>query len=257
KQPNERSGEEMLVAPSTLGLGRPLPFPPHVDVNAFIPTPNCYWKLFNDLGLLPPRTNLEKPGISPKEFHNLIHQVQSLTGMMQMIIPLISQLAQQTPQPQALSLAAQPTSITLPQDPFSIKGSSVGGISHATSRSHENPPHDLTIIWRTGEAKYPDHNDALVISVKITNALVKRIMVDTRSSTDVLYLNAFEKLDRTEKDLNPMASTLTRFIGDSISSLGTTTLPITIGEEPISKTMMITFMVVVLGNHQSITYTAE
>ncbi|RWW04161.1 hypothetical protein GW17_00032632 [Ensete ventricosum] len=82
-------------------------------------------------------------------------------------------------------------------------------------------------------------------------------MVDTRSSTDVLYLNAFEKLDRTEKDLNPMASTLTRFIGDSISSLGTTTLPITIGEEPISKTMMITFMVVVLGNHQSITYTAE
>ena len=32
-----------------------------------------------------------------------------------------------------------------------------------------------------GEAEHPNHNDALVISVVIANAYVKRIMVDTGS----------------------------------------------------------------------------
>lgn len=41
-----------------------------------------------------------------------------------------------------------------------------------------------------------------------------------------------------------MALVLTRFMGDSISSLGTTTLLVTIGEELRSKIVMVTFMVV-------------
>lgn len=69
-------------------------------------------------------------------------------------------------------------------------------------------------------------------------------MVDTRSSTDVLYLDAFQKLGLIEKDLTPMALVLTGFMGDSISPHGTTTLPVTIGEEPRSKTVMVTFLVV-------------
>lgn len=101
-------------------------------------------------------------------------------------------------------------------------------------------------FWGGGvaEAEHPNHDDALVISAVITNAYVKRIMVDTGCSVDVLYLDAFRKLDLTKKDLAPMASTLTSFTGDSISPLGTTTLPLTIGEEPRSKTLMVTFMVV-------------
>ncbi|RWW40526.1 hypothetical protein BHE74_00054058 [Ensete ventricosum] len=65
------------------------------------------------------------------------------------------------------------------------------------------------ITCRVGEAEYPDHDDVSVILVMIVNALVKSIMVDTRSSTDVLYLDTFQKLDLTKRDLNPMASTLT------------------------------------------------
>ena len=69
-------------------------------------------------------------------------------------------------------------------------------------------------------------------------------MVDTGSFADVLYLDAFKKLDLTNEDLTPMMSTLTGFTEDSISPLGTTTLPVTIGEEPRAKTTMTTFMVV-------------
>ncbi|RRT49310.1 hypothetical protein B296_00052501 [Ensete ventricosum] len=52
------------------------------------------------------------------------------------------------------------------------------------------------------------------------------------SSTDVLYLDGFQKLDITEKDLNFTTSTLTEFTEDSISPLGTIALLVTILEEP-------------------------
>ncbi|XP_065007988.1 uncharacterized protein LOC135638663 [Musa acuminata AAA Group] len=69
-------------------------------------------------------------------------------------------------------------------------------------------------------------------------------MVDTGSSADVLYFDAFKRLDLNEGGLTPVASALTRFTGDSISLLGITVLPITIGEELRAKTIMTTFMVV-------------
>ncbi|RWW05011.1 hypothetical protein BHE74_00024057 [Ensete ventricosum] len=56
-------------------------------------------------------------------------------------------------------------------------------------------------------------------------------MVDARNLADILYFDAFQKLGLT-KDLSPMASTLIGFTEDSISPLDTTTLPVTIGEEP-------------------------
>ena len=50
-----------------------------------------------------------------------------------------------------------------------------------------------------------------------------------------------------------MASALTGFMGDSISSpLGTTVLPITVGEERRSKIVMTTFMVVDLPSAYNI-----
>ncbi|RWW59758.1 hypothetical protein BHE74_00033285 [Ensete ventricosum] len=43
-----------------------------------------------------------------------------------------------------------------------------------------------------------------------------------------------------------MTSTLTGFTGDAIAPLGITTLAVTIGEEPRTKTLMVLFMVVKL-----------
>ncbi|RZS15672.1 hypothetical protein BHM03_00047528 [Ensete ventricosum] len=103
---------------------------------------------------------------------------------------------------------------------------------------------ELEITFRSGEVEYPNHDDALVISTRVANTGVKRIMVGTGSSAYILYFGTFEKLGLTEKDLVPMASTLTEFIGHSISPLNTTAIPVTIGEEPKFKTLMVTFMVV-------------
>ena len=75
-----------------------------------------------------------------------------------------------------------------------------------------------------GETEQPHHDDELVISVRIANARVKRIMVDTGSSADILYFDAFQKLGLAKEDLTPMPSMLTRFMGDSISPLNTVIL---------------------------------
>ncbi|RRT48934.1 hypothetical protein B296_00005891 [Ensete ventricosum] len=91
----------------------------------------------------------------------------------------------------------------------------------------------------------PNYDDALVISV-CANALMKRLMVDTGSSTDILYMDAFQKLGLIVSDLLSRSS-LTRFTGDSITLLRTTILPTTLGQEPESKILMVTFMVVGLS----------
>ena len=77
-------------------------------------------------------------------------------------------------------------------------------------------------------------------------------MVDTRHSANILYFDTFQKLGPVEKDLTPMTMALTGFTGDSISPLGTTTLLVTINEEPRSNTMIITFIVVSLPSSYNV-----
>ncbi|RZR85848.1 hypothetical protein BHM03_00012913 [Ensete ventricosum] len=112
----------------------------------------------------------------------------------------------------------------------------------------KRPAHDedLDITFKMGGEEYPCQDDTLVISIRMANAYVKRVMIDTESSTDILYFDAFQKLGLTDKDLVTLTSTLTGFIGDFVSPMGAAMIPVTFGGEPRSKTLMVSFMVVKL-----------
>ena len=84
----------------------------------------------------------------------------------------------------------------------------------------------------------------MVIFVKMVNAHIKRVMIDTCSFTNIFNFDAFQKLGFTINDLTPMASSLTRFTNDSICPLGIVSLHVIFGDEPYSKTVMIKFTVV-------------
>lgn len=45
------------------------------------------------------------------------------------------------------------------------------------------------------------HSDASLIQLKITTAILQRILIDIRSSLDILILTWFKKLQFDEKDL--------------------------------------------------------
>ncbi|RWW81318.1 hypothetical protein BHE74_00010297 [Ensete ventricosum] len=94
---SERPGGFTHVLPSTL---QPPRFPTE-EASTVPPTPNRYWRLFNDPGLTPPAPgltplplNLEPPIVTTEAFLGLTQQVQTLTGMIQAIIPYVPQLAQ-------------------------------------------------------------------------------------------------------------------------------------------------------------------
>ncbi|RWW86334.1 hypothetical protein BHE74_00004896 [Ensete ventricosum] len=115
--------------------------------------------------------------------------------------------------------------------------------AHAKVQKRPRVQSDPKITFES-ESEYPDHDDTLVIMACITNARVRRIMIDTRSSTDILYLDTSQKLGMSNQNLIPMTSTLTGFTGDAITPVGVATLPMTFDDEP--RTFMVPFMVVEL-----------
>jgi hypothetical protein len=73
------------------------------------------------------------------------------------------------------------------------------------------------------------HNDPLVITLRIGNYDVKRVLVDQGSFAEVMYQELYEKLGLGKFDLAEFGSPVFGFSGESIIPLGKTTLPVLIG----------------------------
>ena len=60
------------------------------------------------------------------------------------------------------------------------------------------------------------HEDALVVTTKIANNLVHRMLVDNRSAVNILYWDAYQKTGLTWADLSPITSPLYGFSRDHV-----------------------------------------
>ncbi|KAJ8438067.1 hypothetical protein Cgig2_025472 [Carnegiea gigantea] len=87
------------------------------------------------------------------------------------------------------------------------------------------------------------HNDTLVIQLKIAIAMVCRILVDTKSSVDIITLECLKKLQYSEKDLEPAEAPIVGFGGQPTYPLRTKRLPVRVGNKDNSRTMETTFLV--------------
>ncbi|VFQ60791.1 unnamed protein product [Cuscuta campestris] len=77
----------------------------------------------------------------------------------------------------------------------------------------------------TGE----DHNDPLVITMDINGVDVARVLVDTGSSVNILYLETFQKLRLCRTQLEPLKTPLSGFTGDTVEAEGSIVLPVELG----------------------------
>ncbi|VFQ78615.1 unnamed protein product [Cuscuta campestris] len=87
----------------------------------------------------------------------------------------------------------------------------------------------------TGE----DHNDPLVITMDINGVDVARVLVDTGSSVNILYLETFQKLRLSRTQLEPLKTPLSGFTGDTVEAEGSIVLPVEqgSGEKTVWKKM--------------------
>ena len=88
------------------------------------------------------------------------------------------------------------------------------------------------------------HNDPLVIMLTIERFNTKRILVDNGSSTDIIYLPAFQQLKLDPRRLRPFDSPLVSFNGDKVYPKGIVTLTVTIGTYLRQLTRQLDFLVV-------------
>ncbi|XP_073137597.1 uncharacterized protein [Henckelia pumila] len=87
-------------------------------------------------------------------------------------------------------------------------------------------------------------NDALVISATISNFWVKKMLVDSGSSADIIFHNAFVKMGIDNAQLTPINTTLVGFSVEVVEALGEISLPLSLGSYPKRVTKMVKFLVV-------------
>ncbi|KAM1221868.1 hypothetical protein ACFX2J_009467 [Malus domestica] len=90
---------------------------------------------------------------------------------------------------------------------------------------------------------YP-HNDPLIVEAHIANFDVKRILIDTGASVNIMFAEAFKALNVAEHLLDRSISPLISLSGDIVQPLGSIHLPLTIGTDPYTATITTNFLVV-------------
>ncbi|KAL0383060.1 UNVERIFIED_CONTAM: hypothetical protein Scaly_0593300 [Sesamum calycinum] len=88
------------------------------------------------------------------------------------------------------------------------------------------------------------NNDALVISATLANFLVKKVLIDSGCSADIMFYDAYVQLGIDNAQLRKVNTSLTGFSGEMIESFGEVMLPLSLGSLPKRSTKMVKFLVV-------------
>ena len=88
------------------------------------------------------------------------------------------------------------------------------------------------------------HEDPLVIRAVVANKTVHWVLVDNRSSADIIFSSAFDKMDIGRDRLEPVSTYLRGFSGEKVLPLGSIQLVLTLGDPPCQATTTARFLVV-------------
>ena len=105
---------------------------------------------------------------------------------------------------------------------------------------------EQAITFMNADAKRVHHpyNNAIVITLLITDYTTRMVLVDNGSSTDILYYLGFQQMRLRRDQLRPINSPLVGFGGLKVQPVGIVTLPVVIGTYPQYVARDVNFLVV-------------
>ncbi|XP_022031551.1 uncharacterized protein LOC110932532 [Helianthus annuus] len=87
--------------------------------------------------------------------------------------------------------------------------------------------------------------DALIISAAVGDYRMRRILVDTGSSEDIIYEHCFNTMQPEDRKLlESVHAPIKGFTGEKVDPIGQITFPVTFGQSPKERTILLTFLVV-------------
>ncbi|XP_035844008.1 uncharacterized protein LOC118490461 [Helianthus annuus] len=87
--------------------------------------------------------------------------------------------------------------------------------------------------------------DALIISAAVGDYHMRRILVDTGSSEDIIYEHCFNRMQPEDRKLLELVhAPIKGFTGEKVGPIGQITFPVTFGQSPRERTILLTFPVV-------------
>ncbi|CAA0808933.1 Unknown protein, partial [Striga hermonthica] len=87
------------------------------------------------------------------------------------------------------------------------------------------------------------HNDALVITAEVASYDVQRVLIDTGSSADIIFLKCLQQMELDVK-VEPVHTALYGFRGSEVRPVGEVSLTVALGRSPLRKVKMVRFLVV-------------
>ncbi|XP_052111673.1 uncharacterized protein LOC127743059 [Arachis duranensis] len=103
---------------------------------------------------------------------------------------------------------------------------------------------EISFVPKDDKATDRNLDDPIVITAQVGEPLVKKILMDPGSSTDVLFYSTFQKMKLSDKSLQPSSGELVGFSGERVSIRGYIWLQTTFGEYTDNKTIDIQYLVV-------------
>ncbi|GAV75215.1 hypothetical protein CFOL_v3_18694, partial [Cephalotus follicularis] len=88
------------------------------------------------------------------------------------------------------------------------------------------------------------HDDPVVVTLMVELFTMKRILIDSGRSADILYKHAFDQLRMPVDQLKPIKTPLVGFVGETVHPLGSIDLSVVVGTAPRQAQVQMTFLVV-------------
>lgn len=102
----------------------------------------------------------------------------------------------------------------------------------------------VTFTKKDSEGIIFPHDDPLVITINAANCVIHRVLVDSGSSTNVLFMTAFNKMNIGLEHFKPVSYPVTGFTRASVIPKGAMKLPVKIGHDEKATDLMVEFLVV-------------